>query len=83
MSACRSCGAPLLWCRTTAGKAMPIDPTPYLAKECDPRATVVLYEPHSADPAFVVQAGKIGRDQVVYVSHFASCPNAAAHRRSQ
>lgn len=28
MSTCRSCGAEVLWAKTRAGKAMPVDPEP-------------------------------------------------------
>lgn len=30
------CGAPILWARTAAGKAMPVDPEPYLPAAARP-----------------------------------------------
>ena len=63
---CRSCGAPILWVRTTTGKAMPVD--------AKPEKRIVL------DPADTGQP--TGRVVDTYVSHFATCPHAAKHRRS-
>lgn len=70
-STCRSCGAPILWVKTEAGKRMPID--------AKPERRVVL------DPLAV----RLGADELTarvvdtYVSHFATCPNAAQHRKAK
>ncbi len=74
MSTCRSCGARVRWAVTPAGKRMPVDPEPVeggnllLSLDDPPVARVV-------DPSqLVIDDGQRFR------SHFASCPNADAHR---
>ena len=66
---CRSCGAPIRWERTVNGKAIPLDPDPV------------------ADGNFGIRNdGKVASihgfpdDAPRYVTHFATCPNAAQHR---
>lgn len=71
MSACRSCGARIVWATTTSGKAAPFE---------------------------IDETGKweIGADGVArrfpdakfasperYTSHFATCKNAASHRKAR
>lgn len=63
---CRSCGAPIIWASTERGKAMPVD------------AQTTL------DGNLVLDAGiarVVGHGAGQYVSHFATCANAAQHRR--
>lgn len=81
---CSSCGAPVLWLTTTKGKPMPVDPALLLVVPGDaspPRATVVT-------PGGEVVTGRlVEREPAGAVavagrpSHFATCPDAAAHRR--
>lgn len=61
---CRSCGAPIVWTKTTNGKRMPLDAKPELRMVLDVTTGV----------ANVVDA---------YTSHFATCPDAADHRRKR
>ena len=72
MARCRSCGAPIIWGKTTAGKPIPLD---------EPEARLVRVR-IDGDGATRLQ---LGSDTVVttqtYVSHFATCPNADEHRR--
>lgn len=78
MSSCRSCGAPVRWVETTSGRRMPLDPTPnakgnvYLEPGV-PTATVFGNLQADARKAL---AGRL------YLSHFATCPDADDHRRS-
>jgi hypothetical protein len=72
MARCRSCDAPVVWKRTEAGKAMPIDPDPV------PGGNVVLLDD---DRVHVLHADEAADDVPTYVSHFATCPNAKGHRR--
>lgn len=53
---CRSCDAPIIWFKTSAGKNIPIN------------AETVLAEDYTLE---------IPR----HVAHFATCPNAAKHRK--
>ena len=65
---CRSCGAPIEWARTTNGKALPLDVGEFDAGNIDLEDGLALY---------VLPLPGVARRR----SHFASCPNADAHRR--
>ena len=79
---CRSCGAEIKWMKTTAGKWIPVD-VPGVAFVEDP----------AGDELFVVNClGAVMRGRrrqgsgafpIGYTSHFATCPNAAAHRKRE
>jgi hypothetical protein len=63
-SRCKSCGAEILWARTSAGKRVPLDAKP--------------------QRLFVRGVGLEGGGVVLrscFTSHFATCPDAAQHRR--
>lgn len=67
-SRCTSCGAAIVWARTDTGRSMPLDPDPVEGGN--------------------VQLGADGVARVVgplfggtHKSHFATCPQAAQHRR--
>lgn len=61
MSACKSCGAPIVWAVTLTGKRMPLDEKP--------------------EKRFVLDRDGKCSLLYTYTSHFASCPQAAQHRR--
>ena len=72
---CRSCGAGILWARSTAtGKPIPIDPQPVdlgnvrLGRDAQGRITASVLGRHEAGPG-------------MHVSHFATCPARDKHRR--
>lgn len=76
MSRCRSCGAEIKWVRTFSGKAMPVDPEQ------------ISFEADGGREIFVTASGAVAHGTRVpdghrtgYISHFATCPNAAAHRK--
>lgn len=75
MSACRTCHQRIVWARTAAGKAIPLDPDPV------PGGNVVLV----AGVATVLGpiAGAYSLDPPRHQSHFATCPQADSHRRSR
>lgn len=81
MSACKTCQAPVKWARTEAGKNMPLDVDPTtgdLASFPDGNIIVTGW----AGPLRLVRVAKAtDLPGVRYRSHFASCPNAKAHRR--
>lgn len=69
MSRCRSCAAEIIWAHTTAGKSIPLDALPVTGGNIelvDGVAHVASQAVLSIDP--------------MYVSHFATCPDAAEHR---
>lgn len=74
MTRCRTCNAPVLWCVTTTGKKMPVD------QRQSPHGNLILeYQPATGETlARYVQPG-----EGTHTSHFATCPQAAEHRRGQ
>jgi hypothetical protein len=72
---CKSCTAPVIWAVTTLGKPMPVDPEPAEGGNValSWRAGHVLAEVLSVTKQF----GRTGLRK----SHFATCPDAAAHRK--
>lgn len=73
MSRCRSCGAPILWATTLNSRSIPLDVDPVAEI---PRGAFRLVGTQSPT-AEGVDAGP------VYVSHFATCPNADDHRKGK
>lgn len=74
MAKCRSCRADIRWIKTRPhGRLMPIDQAP------GPDGNITL----DADGYGVIQNGDLFDPQTGdrYQSHFATCPNAAAHRK--
>ena len=73
---CISCGAPLLWVRTEAGNWMPLDPQPIFRGNIKLNKGIAYYqtkeEVHEADALLL---------PTLYLSHFATCPNAKKHRK--
>jgi hypothetical protein len=82
LSACRSCGAEIVWAITGSGKRMPVDadPTPdgNLILTDDPPHAVMLVQ--GQDSLFAAGAGG---DSPRYTSHFATCEFADQHRRTR
>lgn len=90
LSQCRSCGDPIIWTITTNGKRMPVDADPVVA----PRGFRIDEELlDEAQMGFNDDDLRPGKEIVatftaapapherVYQSHFATCPQAAEHRR--
>lgn len=74
ISRCRSCGSPVVWATTSVGgKKIPIDP--------DPVSTGNLTITRDAGRGVLAHTAAAGSPVPRYVSHFATCPNAAQHRR--
>lgn len=70
MSVC-SCGAQIVWARTTTGQRMPLDPTPV------PDGNVVYCGEKSVR---VLAAGETAGGWERYHSHWSNCDDANAHR---
>ena len=70
MSTCRSCGAAIVWAKTSTGKTIPLDAAP------SPRGNMILDE---QGVALVVPT--LSGFGPWMISHFATCPNAAQHRK--
>lgn len=75
MSTCRSCGAEIRWVRSaTTGKPMPLDPE----KVKGGNVEVIVKLGETEETAKILWRDP---ERVAYVSHFATCPNAAKHRK--
>ena len=71
MSRCRSCLGEITWARTESGKRIPLDAEPVDDGNVEltmQGVAVVHGQPPMFDPG------------PMYVSHFATCPNANEHR---
>ena len=84
MSACRSCGAQIVWARTKRGKPMPVDAQP------DRDGTIALVEDARSGELTAHVVGKptpmafvdgVWVEPRRYTSHFSTCPDADAFRR--
>lgn len=75
---CRTCKAPVIWTTTTKGRRMPVDAEPVQAHEGG--SLFRLIEDDDEVLAEYVPASQLAREPDLYVSHFATCPNADAHR---
>lgn len=88
MKFCASCGAPILWAHTAAGKKMPVD------ARLSAVGNLFVFETNGSDgpleavsvtatddPRVRAALSDPGRSRAT--SHFATCPNAAQHRRAR
>lgn len=70
MSACSSCKQPIRWAKTESGKAIPLNPEPQPGGNLELKDGVArVVQPHPAVK--------------LYVSHFATCAHADAHRKER
>lgn len=81
MSACQSCGAPIRWITSEARRRpMPIDRDP------TPDGNVLIIREGATDvarvlgPLEVMSKRMSDPDVDLYLSHFATCPDAEEHR---
>lgn len=72
----RGCGDSFAWARTHKGKRIPIDLTP------NPSGNIALYRESDAGlpRATIMAKGDVPKGDR-YLSHFATCPDAARFRR--
>lgn len=86
MSACRSCGAPIVWVETEAkgdkpGRKMPLDADPENLSRAATfdNGNIIFTKATTGDGTPIVRYVPAGPGRAR--SHFASCPNAKSHRR--
>lgn len=72
MPTCRSCGAEIIWCVTESGKRIPVDRAPSKIGNLE------LVD-QGNDPPLAKTASAEAKWK--FVSHFATCPHAAKHRK--
>jgi hypothetical protein len=68
---CASCGAAIIWALTTSGKRMPVDAI----------ATTGAFTLHPRDAGLAPEARFSAEVKDGHTSHFATCPQAAQHRK--
>lgn len=71
---CRSCGAPIRWVKTEAGKAMPLDAEPAVDGNICLEDGVAHYVPRHDNDS---KAGPY------FKSHFATCPQRKQWRKKE
>lgn len=76
MTTCRSCQAPIRWALTSKGRRIPLDPTPSPAGN-------LAFDLTEEEGASFVRVVPVGSRPTLYTSHFATCPQAAQHRRGR
>jgi len=70
---CKSCHAPIVWAGTASGKLMPVD------VDSSPAGNLRLEYTDAGE--LVAEVVPAGSQDALRTSHFATCPNAAKHRR--
>lgn len=79
-SRCRSCGARIIFIKSPKGRYIPCNPTVTRYKlEEGGKEKVVLDNGEVVSCRTDIHAEEM--DGVGYISHFATCPNAHAHRK--
>jgi hypothetical protein len=76
LASCRSCGAPVKWCKTETGKRIPMNPTP------DPDGIWLIW-PTLHTPTIMRPTAQTPHEVARYTSHFATCPEASTWRRAR
>jgi hypothetical protein len=82
--ACKSCGAEIIWVKTEAGKAIPLDAEPteggnIIVQVLGPDREIAHVE--TAVEKVERHNCPIPAGRVAFVSHFATCPQANAWRK--
>jgi hypothetical protein len=73
VNVCRTCGAPIIWAVTQNGRRMPLDADPVAS----PRGWFTIEGATASGDDLAVAVPS----RPIFVSHFATCPQAAEHRR--
>jgi hypothetical protein len=81
---CKSCHAPIEWVKTPKKRRMPLDPMMQAMRLSPKGKTVLVDESGNAFRGDLVPPEEAETDQTIFfgrTSHFATCPQAAQHRR--
>ena len=84
-STCKSCGAKIVWIKTTRGMSMPCNAEQVQYQENKRGSALIVTKDGDVVRGNIIDGNQTSLvpvvDGVGYVSHFATCPNAAKHRR--
>ena len=82
---CRSCGAPVLWVKTEARKAIPLDPEPVeggnIIVSVGPGRQETAHTERAEETA-ARRACPIPEGRTAFLSHFATCPDHKKWRKA-
>jgi len=79
---CKACGKPIVWIRTTKGKAMPCDANPVAyKKEQGGKEKIVTQNGEVISGTLDAKAEEI--TGIGYIPHWSTCPKADNFRRKQ
>lgn len=78
-SSCRGCGAPIVWIKTPAGKAMPCDPAPVYYKAAPGGKDKIVTTRGEVVSCEIVPGGEA--TDAGYRPHWATCPQAGQFKR--
>ncbi len=78
---CKSCGAAIVWIKTTAGKSMPCDAAPvyYILKPKSGSKKVVTQNGEVLSCEYAVEPGKA--TGTGYIPHWSTCDKADSFRK--
>lgn len=83
-TACRACGARIMFLKTAAGKTMPVDEEgTFFLEVKDGPELFVLGDGTTARGQRVSPAQREDADRFGYISHFATCPKADQFRKAR
>ena len=75
MSQCKSCGANIKWVKTMRGKNMPVDEDSVGVSDCEDGDLLIT------ESGRTFRVGEQNPPQeLLYVSHWSTCPKADSHR---
>jgi len=85
---CKSCGAPITWIKTKNGRVMPCDVPAVDYQDNYNGKDLIITEDGQVIRGTIIKNNPQSKLQLVvsgkgYISHFATCPNAAKHRKAQ
>ncbi len=80
MGRCRSCGKQIVWVKTAGGKNMPCDSN-FIYYKAIPGGKEKIVTPNGEVISGTTNVDHDEADGWGYMSHFATCPYASAHRR--
>jgi len=80
MAKCRSCGAEIIWIKTSAGKMMPCNPIGVRYWE-QPKAKGKIITPNGEVLSCVFEGDERKATGIGYAPHWSTCKSASQHRK--
>lgn len=80
MAKCKSCGAEIIWIKTTAGKSMPCDAAPVTYWK-NPKGKATVITPNGETYRADLEGDLDKATGIGYIPHWATCPQAKNFRR--